>query len=93
VIATKTRAALQSKKARGERVGNVPFGFSANDEGKLMRDDYEQRLMTRVKELRDDGEIRAIVEVLNDERFRSRTGRSVSRGSVENLLRVLEEAA
>lgn len=94
VIAARTRAALQSKKARGERVGTVPFGFSADDDGKLLGNEYERRLMARVRELRADREsIRAIVQVLADEGYRSRTGRSVSRGSVENLLRLLDEAA
>jgi DNA invertase Pin-like site-specific DNA recombinase len=94
VIAARTRAALQSKKSRGERVGTVPFGYSATDDGKLVRDDYEQQLLERVKELREDGEsIRGIVRVLAEEGFRSRTGRCVSRGSVENMLRVLTDAA
>lgn len=94
VIAARTRAALQSKKARGERVGTVPFGFSADDDGKLLGNEYERRLLARVRGLREDGEsIRGIVQVLADEGFRSRTGRAVSRGSVENLLRLLGDAA
>ena len=94
VIAARTRAALQSKKARGERVGTIPFGFNADEDGKLLGNDYERRLLARVRELREEGEsIRGIVQVLAEERFRSRTGRAVSRGSVENLLRLLDEAA
>lgn len=94
VIAARTRAALQSKKARGERVGTIPFGFSADDDGKLCGNDYERRLLARVRDLREDGEsIRGIVQVLADEGFRSRTGRVMSRGSVENLLRLLLDAA
>lgn len=94
VIAARTRAALQSKKARGERVGTVPFGFAPTDDGKLCLNDYERRLMARVRQLREEGEsIRGIVQVLADEGYRSRTGRAVSRGSVENLLRLLAETA
>lgn len=94
VIAARTRAALQSKKARGERVGTVPFGFRADDDGKLLGNDHERRLLARVRELREDGaSIRGIVQVLAEEGYRSRTGRAVSRGSVENLLRLLLDAA
>ncbi len=75
-------------------MGTVPFGFSADDDGKLFGNEYERRLLARVRELREDGEsIRGIVQVLADEGYRSRTGRAVSRGSVENLLRLLADAA
>lgn len=43
VIAARTKAALQAKRARGERVGSVPFGFSLDANGMtLVEDDREQ---------------------------------------------------
>jgi DNA invertase Pin-like site-specific DNA recombinase len=89
IIRARTRAALQAKKARGERVGTVCFGFRVGDDGAtLEKEPDEQRIIRRVKGLRNQGQsIRAIVALLEAEGMLSRTRKPISKGTVESILR------
>jgi site-specific DNA recombinase len=55
VISTRTRSALAAKKARGERVGHVPYGQRDGGDGRLVPDPLEQEMLTVIGELRADG--------------------------------------
>lgn len=56
VIRERTTAALAVKRARGERVGTVPFGFALGSDGvQLVPDAAEQAVIARVLELRASG--------------------------------------
>ena len=68
-IASRTRAALAVKKSRGERVGQVPFGYRLGEDGvHLVEHDSEQRVIELVQALRADGlSLRAITARLNDD--------------------------
>lgn len=68
LIAARTRAALESKKARGEKLGGeVPFGYRVGSDGKtLVEDEAEQAVLVFARELRAEGvTYRELVERLN----------------------------
>jgi DNA invertase Pin-like site-specific DNA recombinase len=79
MIALRTRAALRAKKARGERAGNVPWGFRIGADEKLEPDPYERDVALVVRDLRSRGmTYRAIVERLATVGTRGRTGRPLT---------------
>lgn len=55
LIGDRTREALASKKADGYRVGEVPLGFEADDDGLLVPVEDEQRVVNRILDLREQG--------------------------------------
>ena len=71
LISERTSAALQSKILRGERAGQVPFGYRVGVDGKtLVEDDEQQQVVGRVYELHDEGySLRAICQQLQREGF------------------------
>ncbi len=66
VIAARTKAALRAKARRGERVGQIPFGYRLADDGvQLVEHEGEQRALTLIRDLRAGGmSYRAIVAEL-----------------------------
>jgi DNA invertase Pin-like site-specific DNA recombinase len=90
IIRARTRAALAVKKARGERVGGIPFGYQvAEDRRTLVPHVDEQRALALLRELRAAGfTFRAVADELNRLGFRSRTGGLWLRQSVHMLARV-----
>lgn len=53
----RTKAALATKKAKGERVGRLPFGHRLADDGKHIEpDDDEQRTIRLVLKMREQEE-------------------------------------
>lgn len=86
MIAARTRAALAAKRARGERNGNVPYGFTADAAGRLEPHATEQATIARVRELRAAGvTFTAIVEQLRAEGVTSRAGRPLVFSAVHAL--------
>ncbi len=67
VIRERTTAALAVKRARGERVGEIPFGFRLADDGKsLEQEPNEQASLAIIRGLRTKGlSLRKIVDRLN----------------------------
>jgi DNA invertase Pin-like site-specific DNA recombinase len=56
LIRARTCAALAAKRAHGERVGSVPFGFAVNADGvRLVVNEQEQATIARARELRFSG--------------------------------------
>jgi site-specific DNA recombinase len=87
-IGERTSDALQAKKARGERVGTLPYGFRVGAGGKLEADEAEQTVLTEVRELRATGlSHRAIVAKLAARGFVSRAGRPFAVASVHAMVR------
>ncbi len=76
-VSERTKAALQHKKANGEKTGgNVPFGYDVTSDGLLVINENEQkaiRLMLRLK--RKGHSLRAICRELEIEGHRTKTGR------------------
>jgi DNA invertase Pin-like site-specific DNA recombinase len=89
-ISERTKAALQYKKSRGERVGGVPYGSRvANDGSKeLVPDDQEQEVIKLVAELRAAGyTLQKIAAELNARGIQRRGGGSWEHTFVSRLLK------
>lgn len=77
LIRARTAAALQAKRAKGERAGGVPFGFTATPDGRLLANEAEQFVLAIVRELRAAGmPLRGVVAELSRRGLVSRTGRA-----------------
>lgn len=74
IIGARTKAALQAKKARGERTGSIPYGYRlAADSKQLVPDATEQEILRVVQMLRAEGaSLRAIAAELTARGFKSR---------------------
>jgi DNA invertase Pin-like site-specific DNA recombinase len=87
LIRSRTRAALQAKRSRGERAGRVPYGFEADESGKLHPSEGEQATIARVRALAASGASqRGIVATLAAEGFRSRAGSPLGLSQVQRIL-------
>lgn len=88
-ISERTTAALQHKKAEGERVGSIPYGYRlASDGVQLLEDEAEQEVIRGVLEYRAAGlSYRAIAERLQAHGFTNRSGRRFHPQTVSNIYR------
>lgn len=75
-IRARTQAALAVKKARGERVGTVPYGYALAADGRtLLEDPTEQAALHHIRALRAEGlALRAIGERLAARGILTRAG-------------------
>jgi DNA invertase Pin-like site-specific DNA recombinase len=79
LIGVRTKAALKAKRAKGERAGNVPYGFRLADDDdqrqRLEHDPDERRVLGLVHQLRADGlTLRAVADRLNVAGITTRRG-------------------
>ena len=76
-ISERTRDAMAHKKRNGERVGEVPYGWTlADGNGHLVRHEAEQRVIERVRDLRNSGlSLRDIAGELDDAGIPTKKGR------------------
>jgi DNA invertase Pin-like site-specific DNA recombinase len=88
LIRARTRAALGVKRARGERVGAVPFGLRLAVDGvHLEPEPEEQATITRARELRAAGwSLRDVAAALEEEGRRSRAGRAFAPTQIARML-------
>jgi site-specific DNA recombinase len=88
LIRARTCAALAVKRARGERVGAVPFGLALDADGvRLVADEREQATIARARELRASGlSLRAAAAQLAAEGYASRAGRQFLAQQVARML-------
>lgn len=96
IISTRTKAALDAKRARGERVGECPFGWTVAGDGRtLVEDDDEQRIIASVLDLRADGlSFRKLAAELARRGVTSpRSGRPLSSTQVHRIVRRHESEA
>lgn len=84
----RTREALAAKRARGERVGAVPYGYRLAPDGlHLEADAAEQAVLVRVRELSSAGlSQREIVEDLAAHGVVGRTGAPLQKTQVARIL-------
>jgi len=75
-IGERTRDAMHHKRANGERVGTVPFGYRTAADGlHLEANPAEQGVLSRIRELRAAGHTtRQIADELNRQGFTTRRG-------------------
>jgi DNA invertase Pin-like site-specific DNA recombinase len=76
VIRQRTRAALAAKRARGERSGEIPYGYALAPDGlQLEPDPLEQRALRRMRDLRAEGlTCRQIADQMHAEGITTRRG-------------------
>ncbi len=87
-IAERTKVAMSHKKANGERVGTVPYGFDlANDGVQLVPNADEQKAVKRIREMRDMGlSLRKIADRLNEYQIPTKRGGAWVHTSVKSVL-------
>ena len=86
LIRARTKAALAAKRARGERAGAVPYGFTATPDGRLVANEAEQKAIALVRQYRAAGlPLRAIVAELARAGIVSRTGRPLQLTQVARM--------
>lgn len=87
IIGARTKAALQAKKARGERTGSIPYGFRCDDGVNLVKDETEQTAIALIIELNDKGlSLRNIAMRLEKSGHQSR-GKSWHPQTIKNILK------
>ena len=87
LIRARTKAALAAKKARGERVGGIPFGFTAVA-GRLVENAEEKDVIGEIRDLRVRGHsLRLVVNELSRRGFRSRAGKAFGLTQVARMAR------
>jgi DNA invertase Pin-like site-specific DNA recombinase len=89
LIRSRIVQALGHKKARGERVGAVPYGKQVAEDGQaLVVSERDQKLVARIRRLHRGGlSVRAIAAKVTAEGYRSRSGAAVSKSTVGRLLK------
>jgi DNA invertase Pin-like site-specific DNA recombinase len=76
LISERTKSALALKKSRGQRVGQVPFGYDIDDDGvTLVPNKIEQTTLAEMRKMRSNGMTwRRIADELNARRRKSKSG-------------------
>jgi DNA invertase Pin-like site-specific DNA recombinase len=79
LIGARTKAALQAKIRRGERVGSLPYGFDLVGDGvQLVRNKREQRAIRLIGDLHESGlSLRKIAAELTRLGIRTKNGNAV----------------
>ena len=87
-IGERTRDALCHKRSKGERIGNIRFGYCLSADGKHVESDaHEQKAIAAIVDMRAKGRsLRRIAIDLNDRGFRTRKGSSWRLESVARVL-------
>ncbi|MCC6651538.1 MAG: recombinase family protein [Candidatus Eisenbacteria bacterium] len=87
MIATRTKAAMTVKRARGENTGTPPYGWRVGDDRKtLVPDEHEQRVLAAVRGLRERGlSFRGVVAQSTRLGLVGRTGRAFTLQAVYNM--------
>ena len=90
----RTRAALAVKRANGQRVGSVPYGFDLADDGTtLVPNESEQAVIADVKAMRSDGmKLKQIADRLTERSIPTKTGKS-RRWTHQAVVRILARGA
>jgi len=93
IISARTKAALQAKIQRGERVGKIRFGYSLADDGTtLVEDLHEQQAIAIISELHQRGEsLREIAAELNRRGIQTKSG--ANEWIHTSVSRILQRAA
>lgn len=87
MIRARTKAALDVKRRRGERIGTVPYGYMLAPDGcKLLPEPREQKMVKLVRRLRAGGSsLRSIAAELEDRGFRPRTGKAWHAATIKQI--------
>lgn len=88
IISERVSSALQHKKAKGEKAGNIPYGYRlASDNVMLEPDEDERSVIEWVRAARADGmSLQRIADALNELDAKTRKGTPWRKQYVANLL-------
>ena len=86
----RARQRIQLKRESGERLGsNTRYGYRVVDR-ELVEDQDEQRLVQRVRQLKQRGEkTKSITEIVNNENFRTRKGTLFGCNQILRIIKAL----
>ena len=89
LIRQRTRAALAAKRRAGERTGQIPFGWSLGEDGRLVEVACEQKVLANIKACREAGmSLRQIAKVLTDANVATKSGTTVwSHNTIDSILK------
>jgi DNA invertase Pin-like site-specific DNA recombinase len=77
LIRSRTKAALAAKRRAGELTGETPFGWVADDNGRLIEAVDEQAVLAIIRDLREAGvSLRKIAAILTEAGHRTKKGLS-----------------
>lgn len=87
-ISERTASAMQFKKAKGERVGSVPYGyFLDGDNITLIENPAEQAVIRQARELKESGlSLRAIAAKLDERGFAARNGQTFQATQIKRMV-------
>jgi DNA invertase Pin-like site-specific DNA recombinase len=90
LIKSRTKAALGAKKARGERVGHIPFGYRLAEDGlHIKEDELEQNILIQMRDLRQIGlSIRDIAAEMNLREAFNRGGAKWNHASIHRVMKM-----
>lgn len=90
----RTRAAMAVKRANGQRIGSVPYGFDLETDGTtLLANVAEQAVIREIRTMREAGKtLKAIANALTERGVRTKTGKS-TRWSHSAVARILKRHA
>lgn len=88
LIAARTKSAMAAKRAAGERIGEVPYGWCLDADGRLVEDADEQEVLQLIRECRAEGvSLRKIAAVLTGKGYVTKKGKaSWSHSTVQSIL-------
>jgi len=88
LIRSRTKAALAAKRRAGELAGETPFGWMADDNGRLIEVEAEQAILRIIGELRQAGvSLRKIASILTESNVTTKKGRAAwSHTTVKSIL-------
>lgn len=88
-IRMRIKKALQAKKARGERVGHIPYGYCATNQNMIIPDDIEQGHINLMAKLYFERGLnyREVAECLNNEGILNRRGSQWSKSAIHRILK------
>lgn len=88
LIRQRTRAAMAAKRKANERTGEVPFGWTLAEDGRLIEVEAEQLVIRRIQECRDAGvSLRRIAQILTEAKVITKKGGTTwSHTTVKSIL-------
>jgi DNA invertase Pin-like site-specific DNA recombinase len=89
MIRERTRSAMNVKRSRGERIsGHPPYGSDFGADGRLISNDREQSIISRMRQLRAEGmSFRGIASRLDSEGVLPKRGRRWDHTTIKSILK------
>jgi DNA invertase Pin-like site-specific DNA recombinase len=89
MIKSRTKAALAAKARRGERTGQIPYGFTLATNGvALIVNEAEQAVIAQIQALRTAGHsLREIAQELNRQSIPTQKGQPWNHNTIDSILK------